>query len=107
MGGVSPAISSSYQDELHLRHSRTRDTVLRGNELGQSARVRDKADTDDKLGTPWSEKIWLGKSEVSDEHSTPVVAVTAYPDTERRGDNHQQRAGDLISWMSFGEQRGT
>ena len=23
---------------------------------------------DDKLGTPWSEKIWLGTSEISDEH---------------------------------------
>ena len=24
-------------------------------------------DKGDKLGTPWSEKIWLGKSEISDE----------------------------------------
>ena len=84
---MSPAISSSYQDELHLRHSRTRDTVLRWKRIGPKRTGSGIKRTHDyKLGTLWSEKIWLGKSEVSDEHSTPEVAVTRVSRhrTERR-----------------------
>ena len=32
------------------------------------AREHGDRDKTDKLGTPWSEKIWLGDSEISDEH---------------------------------------
>ena len=39
--------------------------MLRGNDWSRAHGDIYKADD---MGTPWSEKIWLGKSEISDEH---------------------------------------
>ena len=53
-----------------MRHSRTVDN--RANLCASRKRSRSEhtatGDKTDKLGTPWSEKIRLGKSEISDEH---------------------------------------
>ena len=83
LGGLSRAISSSHQDELHSRHSRTRDTRA-------------------KLCVGWSEKIWLRKSEISDKH------VCGCSDGRTRHSTVQETTTStlgLISWMSFGEPR--
>ena len=48
------------------------------------ARAHGGRDRADKFGTPWSEKIWLGKSEITDEHLCCNDGVTRHRTARRQ-----------------------